>query len=57
MKNMPGKIIILHTKNHQKLQLYDLWFLRYGREFVVILDRFLSCYPSMMNQEDEILKK
>ena len=57
MKNMPGEIIILHTKNHQKSQSYDVCFLRYGREFVVILDHFLSCYPSMMNPEDKEFEK
>ena len=57
MKKTTEDIIILHM--YHKLQLYDVWFLRYGvqqTEFLVILDHFCP-FTSLTTQKIKILKK
>ena len=54
--------ILPFTHLQHKLQSYDVMFLRYGvrqTEFFVILERFLSFYPSLdpENQNFENMKK
>ena len=57
MKKTTEDIIILQM--YHKLQLYDVWFLRYGvqqTEFFVILDHFCP-FTSLTTQKIKILKK
>ena len=46
------------THVHQKSQSYDVWFLRYGQNFLVILGHFLHfSLPPLMILNIKILKK